>query len=341
MSDQVINNLASQWQHLLSIPDVRVGVVYGGDSAEREISLMSGTQVLQHLVKAGVEAFGIDLASPEAQAQGLSQLQQLQQAPMDVAFIAMHGPGGEDGTVQGVLEYLGIPYTGSGVMASSLGMHKLMTKRIWQSAGIATPDWQVLDDTTNCAEVAQRLGLPIVVKPVHEGSSLGVHIVDSVAAMEAAYADAKAFDRQVMAEQFIAGEEYTIAVLDGQALPTIRLQTDNQFYDLQAKYYSDETLYSFDNDLTIAQQSAMEAECEKAFSVLECQDWGRIDVMRDAEGKDWLLEINTSPGMTTHSLVPMAAERVGLSFEQLVVLVLNLCLQRQASSAQAKSSDHD
>ena len=330
MTNQAVTKLAQQWQHLLTVPTGRVGVIFGGDSAEREISLMSGKQVLQHLLQAGVDAFAIDLASPEARRQGLTQLQQLQQSPMDAAFIAMHGPGGEDGTLQGVLEYLGVPYTGSDVMASSLGMHKLMTKMVWQSAGIATPDWQVLDDNSDCGEIAQRLGLPIVVKPVHEGSSLGVHIVDSVAAMEAAYADARAYDRQVMAEQFIAGEEYTIAVLDGQALPTIRLQTDNQFYDLQAKYYSDETLYSFDNALTVAQQDAMERKCEKAFAALQCRDWGRIDVMRDLEGKDWLLEVNTSPGMTTHSLVPMAAQRIGFSFAQLVVLVLNLCLQRQA-----------
>ncbi len=325
---QAINDMALQWQDLLVIPAGRVAVIYGGDSAEREISLMSGTQVLQHLQAAGLDAFGIDLAGPEAK--GQSMLTQLQAQPMDAAFIAMHGPGGEDGTLQGVLEYLGVPYTGSGVMASSVSMHKLMTKMVWQSAGLPTPRWQLLNEQSDCQQIAHDLGLPLVVKPVHEGSSLGVHIVNSVIDMEAAWADAKAFDRLVMAEQFIAGEEYTVAILRDQALPAIRLTTDNEFYDLQAKYYSDDTQYSFDNALTDQQQGQMEALCADAFAVLECSDWARVDVMRDEDGNNWLLEINTSPGMTTHSLVPMAAQRVGLSFAQLVVLVLNLCLIRDA-----------
>ena len=334
---QAIKDMATQWQDLLAIPKGRMAVIYGGNSAEREISLMSGTQVLQHLQAAGVDAFGIDLAGPEAN--GQSMLEQLQSHAMDAAFIAMHGPGGEDGTLQGVLEFLGVPYTGSGVMASSVSMHKLMTKMVWQSAGLPTPRWALLQDGANCQQIADELGLPLVVKPVHEGSSLGVHIVDSVTAMEAAWADAKAFDRLVMAEQFIAGEEYTVAILRGQALPAIRLTTDNEFYDLQAKYYSDDTQYSFDNSLTDQQQGYMESLCAEAFAVLECDDWARVDVMRDADGKDWLLEINTSPGMTTHSLVPMAAQRVGLNFQQLVVLVLNLCLARskqQYAEGQAK-----
>ena len=328
--NQLSQGLAAEWQDLLSVPTGRIAVIYGGDSAEREISLMSGQQVLKHLLAAGVDAFGLDLAAAEAQERGLSQLQQLQQAGMDAAFIAMHGPGGEDGTLQAVLEYLEVPYTGSGVMASSLGMHKLMTKMVWQSANIATPAWQLLNDQTDWHTVAHNLGLPLVVKPVHEGSSLGVHIVSSIDDMQAAYADAKAFDRQVMAEQFIAGDEYTVAILNGQALPAIRLQTDNEFYDLQAKYYSSDTQYSFDNTLSVTQQADMEAQCVKAFAALECMAWGRIDVMRDKQGKDWLLEVNTSPGMTTHSLVPMAAQQAGLSYAQLVVVILNLCIRQQA-----------
>ncbi|MDP6967973.1 MAG: D-alanine--D-alanine ligase [Gammaproteobacteria bacterium] len=336
--NHVTGGLAVAWQDLLTVPTGRIGVIYGGDSAEREISLMSGQQVLQHLLSAGVDAFGVDLASPQAQAQGLSQLQQLQQASMDAAFIAMHGPGGEDGTLQGVLEYLGVPYTGSGVMASSLGMHKLMTKMVWQSANISTPAWQVLHDHSDFQAVAQKLGLPLVVKPVHEGSSLGVNIVSTIEAMQAAYADAKAFDRQVMAEQLIVGEEYTVAILNDRALPAIRLQTDNEFYDLQAKYYSSDTRYSFDNALSAEQQTAMEAECVRAFAALECGDWGRIDVMRDVQGQDWLLEVNTSPGMTSHSLVPMAAQQAGLSYEQLVVVILNLCIQRQTKKGHKNDS---
>lgn len=326
--NHVTINLADKWQDLLTVPTGRIGVIYGGDSAEREISLLSGQQVLQYLLAAGVDAFGVDLSGPEALASGLTQLQQLQQAAMDAAFIAMHGPGGEDGTLQGVLEYLGVPYTGSGVMASALGMHKLMTKMVWERSNITTPPWRLLDDKSDLVEVANELGLPLVVKPVHEGSSLGVHIAASVDDMQSAYADAKAFDRQVMAEKLIVGEEYTIGILNGRALPAIRLQTNNEFYDLEAKYYSDDTSYSFENTLSAAQQMVLEAECVRAFEAVECLDWGRIDVMRDGQGKNWLLEVNTSPGMTSHSLVPMAAKQAGLSYEQLVVVILNLAIQR-------------
>ena len=326
--NHVTGNLAAEWQDLLIVPNGRVGVIFGGDSAEREISLLSGQQVLKYLLAAGVDAFGIDLSGPEAHASGLTQLQQLQQARMDAAFIAMHGPGGEDGTLQGVLEYLGVPYTGSGVMASALGMHKLMTKMVWERSNIATPPWRLLDDKSDLQEVAKQLGLPLVVKPVHEGSSLGVHIAANVDDMQSAYADAKAFDRQVMAEKLIVGEEYTIGILNGRALPAIRLQTNNEFYDLEAKYYSDDTSYSFENTLSSAQQTALEAECVRAFDAVECADWGRIDVMRDGQGNNWLLEVNTSPGMTSHSLVPMAAKQAGLSYEQLVVVILNLAMQR-------------
>ena len=326
--NHVTINLADEWQDLLTVPTGRIGVIYGGDSAEREISLLSGQQVLQYLLAAGVDAFGVDLSGPEALASGQTQLQQLQQAAMDAAFIAMHGPGGEDGTLQGVLEYLGVPYTGSGVMASALGMHKLMTKMVWERSKITTPPWRLLDDKSDLVEVANELGLPLVVKPVHEGSSLGVHIAASVEDMQSAYADAKAFDRQVMAEKLIVGEEYTIGILNGRALPAIRLQTNNEFYDLEAKYYSDDTSYSFENTLSSAQQMALETECVRAFEAVECLDWGRIDVMRDGQGKNWLLEVNTSPGMTSHSLVPMAAKQAGLSYEQLVVVILNLAIQR-------------
>ena len=326
--NHVTINLADEWQDLLTVPTGRIGVIYGGDSAEREISLLSGQQVLQYLLAAGVDAFGVDLSGPEALASGQTQLQQLQQAAMDAAFIAMHGPGGEDGTLQGVLEYLGVPYTGSGVMASALGMHKLMTKMVWERSKITTPPWRLLDDKSDLVEVANELGLPLVVKPVHEGSSLGVHIAASVDDMQSAYADAKAFDRQVMAEKLIVGEEYTIGILNGRALPAIRLQTNNEFYDLEAKYYSDDTSYSFENTLSSAQQMALETECVRAFEAVECLDWGRIDVMRDGQGKNWLLEVNTSPGMTSHSLVPMAAKQAGLSYEQLVVVILNLAIQR-------------
>ena len=318
-------NLSKDWAPLLDVPDqkIKVAVIYGGTSAEREISLMSGKQVLEHLQSAGVNAFGLDLG-----ADGQDQVQQLQQAQMDAAFIIIHGRGGEDGTLQGVLEFMGVPYTGCGVLASSLGMNKLMTKLVWLAQGVRTPAYEVLKDSSNWAEVAKRLGLPLVVKPVHEGSSLGINIVDSAAALERAYREAEVFDREVMAEQFIDGDEYTIPVLNDRSLPAIRLETDNTFYDLQAKYYSDKTRYLFDNPMTGEEQQGMQDECRYAFQVLGCRDWGRIDVMRDKQGQNWLLEVNTTPGMTSHSLVPMAAKAAGLSFAQLTLVILNLALAR-------------
>ncbi|HIG36633.1 MAG TPA: D-alanine--D-alanine ligase [Oceanospirillaceae bacterium] len=237
-------NLATRWADLLHIPKARVAVIYGGTSAEREISLMSGQQVLEHLLAAGVNAFGLDLG-----VDGQDQVAQLQQAHMDVAFIIVHGRGGEDGTLQGVLEFMGVPYTGCDVLSSSLGMNKLMTKLVWLAQGVKTPPYEVLNDSSNWAEVAKRLGLPLVVKPVHEGSSLGINIVDSAAALERAYRDAARYDREVMAEFFIDGDEYSVPIVNDLALPAIRLETDNSFYDLQAKYYSDETRYMFGNSM--------------------------------------------------------------------------------------------
>tara|TARA_B110000503_G_scaffold39160_1_gene64493 strand:- start:35158 stop:36132 length:975 start_codon:yes stop_codon:yes gene_type:complete len=316
-------NLSQHWSHLLSVPKSRIAVIYGGTSAEREISLMSGKQVLSHLQSAGVNAFGLDLG-----VDGQDQVAQLQQAEMDAAFIILHGRGGEDGTLQGVLEFMGVPYTGCDVLSSSLGMNKLMTKLVWLAQGVSTPAYEVLNDASNWAEVAKRLGLPLVVKPVHEGSSLGINIVDSAATLERAYRDAAEYDREVMAEQFIDGDEYTVPILNDLSLPAIRLETDNVFYDLQAKYYSDETRYLFDNPMTQGDQQSMQDECRYAFQVLGCRDWGRIDVMRDKQGRNWLLEVNTTPGMTSHSLVPMAAEAAGLNFPQLTLVILNLALAR-------------
>ena len=316
-------NLSQHWSHLLTVPKSRIAVIYGGTSAEREISLMSGKQVLSHLQSAGVNAFGLDLG-----VDGQDQVAQLQQAEMDAAFIILHGRGGEDGTLQGVLEFMGVPYTGCDVLSSSLGMNKLMTKLVWLAQGVSTPAYEVLNDASNWAEVAKRLGLPLVVKPVHEGSSLGINIVDSAATLERAYRDAAEYDREVMAEQFIDGDEYTVPILNDLSLPAIRLETDNVFYDLQAKYYSDETRYLFDNPMTQGDQQSMQDECRYAFQVLGCRDWGRIDVMRDKQGRNWLLEVNTTPGMTSHSLVPMAAEAAGLNFPQLTLVILNLALAR-------------
>jgi D-alanine-D-alanine ligase len=304
---------------------MRIAVIYGGTSAEREISLMSGAQVLTHLKSAGVDAFGLDLG-----ADGQDQVAQLQEADMDAAFIILHGRGGEDGTLQGVLDFMSIPYTGCDVLASSLGMNKLMTKLVWLAQGVKTPAYEVLNDGSDWTQVVEHLGLPMVVKPVHEGSSLGINIVDSIESLKQAYLDAAEYDREVMAEQFIDGDEYTVPILNDEALPAIRLETDNVFYDLQAKYYSEKTRYLFDNPMTKAQQKSMEGECGYAFKVLGCRDWGRIDVMRDKQGCNWLLEVNTTPGMTSHSLVPMAAKAAGLSFAQLTLVILNLALARAA-----------
>lgn len=316
-------NLAQQWPHLLQVPKHKVAVIYGGTSAERDISLMSGEQVLTHLKSAGVNAFGIDLG-----VDGQDPILQLQNANMDAAFIILHGRGGEDGTIQGVLEFLSIPYTGCGVLASSLGMNKLMTKLVWLAQGVKTPAYEVLTHTSRWADVAARLGLPLVVKPVHEGSSLGISVVDTVSALENAFKQAQGFDREVMAEQFIEGDEYTIPILNDQALPVIRLETDNVFYDLEAKYYSHDTRYLFDNPMEPSEQAQMQEECRNAFAVLGCKDWGRIDVIRDKNGENWLLEVNTTPGMTSHSLVPMAAKKAGLSFGELTLVILNLALAR-------------
>lgn len=318
-------NLSQSWSHLLTVPNMRIAVIYGGTSAEREISLMSGAQVLTHLKSAGVDAFGLDLG-----ADGQDQVAQLQEADMDAAFIILHGRGGEDGTLQGVLDFMTIPYTGCDVLASSLGMNKLMTKLVWLAQGVKTPAYEVLNDGSDWAQVVEHLGLPMVVKPVHEGSSLGINIVDSIKSLKQAYLDAAEYDREVMAEQFIDGDEYTVPILNDEALPAIRLETDNVFYDLQAKYYSEKTRYLFDNPMTKAQQKSMEGECGYAFKVLGCRDWGRIDVMRDKQGCNWLLEVNTTPGMTSHSLVPMAAKAAGLSFAQLTLVILNLALARAA-----------
>ncbi len=318
-------NLSQSWSHLLTVPNMRIAVIYGGTSAEREISLMSGAQVLTHLKSAGVDAFGLDLG-----ADGKDQVAQLQEADMDAAFIILHGRGGEDGTLQGVLDFMSIPYTGCDVLASSLGMNKLMTKLVWLAQGVKTPAYEVLNDGSDWTQVVEHLGLPMVVKPVHEGSSLGINIVDSIKSLKQAYLDAAEYDREVMAEQFIDGDEYTVPILNDEALPAIRLETDNVFYDLQAKYYSEKTRYLFDNPMTKAQQKSMEGECGYAFKVLGCRDWGRIDVMRDKQGCNWLLEVNTTPGMTSHSLVPMAAKAAGLSFAQLTLVILNLALARAA-----------
>lgn len=297
----------------------RVAVVFGGVSSERVISLKSGAAVLAGLQRAGVDAFGIDLGGEAGQ---LNPVQQLVEAQFDRAFLILHGPGGEDGTIQGVLEMLGKPYTGSGVAASALGMDKLRCKQLWRGAGLATPDFAVVSESTDFAALGEQLGWPIFVKPAHEGSSIGIAKVNNVAELEQAYKAASGFDQLVLAERWMSGAEYTVGVLNGEALPVIKLETSHDFYDFNAKYEADDTRYLFDHGLSGEQQTAIESLVLDAFNAVGCRGWARIDVMQDAEGAFQLLEVNTAPGMTDHSLVPMAAARRGISFEQLVVEIL-------------------
>lgn len=293
----------------------KVVVVYGGTSAEREVSLKSGAAVLEALQRKGVDACGYDPRD-----NGLVGLEQL--AP-SVVFVALHGRGGEDGTLQGALELLNIPYTGSGVLASALGMDKQRTKQVWSAVGLPTPESIMLDAGSDWSAVVAQLGLPLIVKPVHEGSTLGISIVKSQAALEAAYHEAAQFDARVMAERFIVGDEYTVALLGNQVLPAIRVEVPGGFYDYEAKYIANTTQYHLPCGLPTEQEAALADLCQQAFAAIGGVGWGRVDVMRDSEGRFWLLEVNTVPGMTDHSLVPQAAAHAGISFDELVMEILN------------------
>ena len=295
----------------------RVGVLYGGTSAEREISLQTGAAVLDALRQSGVDAVGIDI--------GADAIAQLQATPMDVAFIALHGPGGEDGRIQGVLEYMGIPYTGSDVSASALAMDKLRSKQLWAGIGLSTPEFAVVNADSDWDQVLKNLGGDAIVKPAHEGSSIGMARVQSGAELAQAYRDAAHYDGSVLVERLITGSEYTVAILDGEALPPIKLETDHRFYDYDAKYLADDTRYLCPSGLDAEREQALKALALQAFNSLGCRGWGRVDVMADHLGNFYLLEVNTVPGMTSHSLVPMAAQAAGLSFAELVVRIVRAC----------------
>ncbi|PAU88492.1 D-alanine--D-alanine ligase [Pseudomonas sp. WN033] len=292
----------------------RVAVLYGGHSAEREVSLKSGKAVLEALKGAGVDAYGIDAGDDLAQ-------RLIAERP-DRVFIALHGRGGEDGSLQGLLESLKLPYTGSGVMASALGMDKLRTKLVWQSLGLPTPPYAVLTDEAECAAIVERLGAPLIIKPIHEGSSIGMAKVDSEAALRSAWQAARQYDDVALVEQWITGAEFTVAILDGQALPAIRLQTPHTFYDYDAKYLANDTQYICPCGLPADKEAELAELCLKAFNAVGCHGWGRVDVMQDQTGQFYLLEVNTVPGMTDHSLVPMAAKAAGKSFTDLVLAIL-------------------
>lgn len=293
----------------------KVAVLTGGQSSEREISLLSGAAVLAALRRRGIDAHAFDPAE--------RPLEDLRRDSYQRAFIALHGRYGEDGTVQGALELLGIPYTGSGVLASALAMDKWRTKLIWQAVGVRTPRYVLLDEQTDFSGVVTQLGLPLIVKPVCEGSTIGLTKVTAASDLRGAYAMAAKYDRLVLAEEFIAGPELTAAILADTALPLVRIQPAVELYDYQAKYFSDDTKYFCPSGLPAAQERMIQEQALKAYRVLGCEGWGRVDVILDALGQPYFLEANTSPGMTNHSLVPMAAKQAGIEFDELVVSILN------------------
>ncbi len=298
----------------MSLSFGKVAVLFGGKSAEREVSLKSGNAVLAALRHAGVDAYAFDPAE-----RPLHDIEKY-----DRVFIALHGRYGEDGTIQGALELMGIPYTGSGVMASSVGMDKWRTKLLWQAAGIPTPQFEMITAESNFAAVEARLGLPLFVKPANEGSSIGISKVKHAGALQEAYETATRYDPLVLAEQFIGGGEYTVGILGDMALPVIRIVPANEFYDYDAKYLRDDTQYLCPCGLSPEVERRIRADALRAFHVLGGQGWGRVDFLMDEDGQHYFLEANTSPGMTDHSLVPMGAKAAGIEFDQLVLRILEL-----------------
>ncbi|WP_124553306.1 D-alanine--D-alanine ligase [Methylophilus methylotrophus] len=294
----------------------KVAVLFGGRSGEREVSLKSGSAVLAALQRQGVDAHAFDPAT-----QDLSALK-----AYDRAFIALHGRYGEDGTIQGALELMDIPYTGSGVMASALGMDKWRTKLLWTAAGVTTPNYVLMDVSTHAENVVTALGLPLFVKPANEGSSIGVSKVKQAGDLMAAYNLAKQSDPLVIAEQFVGGGEYTVGILGETALPIVRIVPKNEYYDYEAKYLRDDTEYLCPCGLSAEQERQIQSEAVQAFKVLGCKGWGRVDFLMDDAGKHYFLEVNTSPGMTDHSLVPMAAKAAGMDFDALVIRILQQTL---------------
>jgi D-alanine-D-alanine ligase len=305
----------------------KVGVLFGGRSAEREVSIMSGTGVLAALRTQGIDAHGFDPAE--------RSLAELAAEKFDRVFIALHGRFGEDGTLQGALEQLGIPYTGSGVMASAIGMDKIYTKMIWLMHDLPTPQYALLNADTDLRRVPDTLGLPLIVKPPHEGSTIGITRVNAYAEMRAAYALAAQFDAVVLAEEFIVGREFTVAVLgsgaSARALPITEIIAPQGNYDYQNKYFSDDTKYLCPAPLDAATAAEMDRIAVAAYRAIGCEGWGRVDfLLRASDNKPFLLELNTSPGMTSHSLVPMAARAAGMSYEVLCAEILRMASLKMA-----------
>jgi len=292
----------------------KVAVLFGGKSGEREVSLKSGSAVLAALQRQGVDAHAFDPATrPLHDLEGF-----------DRAMISLHGRFGEDGAMQGALELLGIPYTGSGVMASAIGMDKWRTKMIWSAAGVSTPAFELVKADSDFAAIEKRLGLPLFVKPANEGSSIGISKVKQAGGLQAAYELAAKSDPLVIAEQFVGGGEYTVGILGDQALPIVRIVPKNEFYDFEAKYLRDDTEYLCPCGLSAEKEAQIQQEALQAFNAIGCRGWGRVDFLMDEAGRHYFLEVNTSPGMTDHSLVPMAAKASGISFDALVIRILEL-----------------
>lgn len=300
----------------------KVAVLLGGKSAEREVSLDSGKAVLEALLRSGVNAEGFD-----PQERSVTEL-----VGYDRAFIVLHGRGGEDGQIQGALEWMNVPYTGTGIQGSAIGMDKVKTKQIWQGSDLPTAPYRIISKDSDLTEVIESLGLPLIIKPVHEGSSVGMSKVEKAEDLAAAIEKATVHDAVVMAEKWITGREYTISFLNGLPLPVIRLQppADVAFYDYEAKYNRNDVEYGIPCGLSESEEKNLQELCLRAFQAVGASGWGRIDAMLDEQGHFWLLEVNTVPGMTSHSLVPKAAKAVGYSFDELCVAILAQTLMEQA-----------
>ena len=296
----------------------KVAVLLGGISVEREISLLSGDAIYRSLKSSGVDVHKID-ANPQ-------NIGELSTQGFDRVFVALHGRWGEDGVVQGALEAIGMPFTGSKVLGCALAMDKVRSKQIWQANDLPTAAFKVLRNIDDLAGTVELLGLPLFIKPAREGSSVGVGKVTQASQLENIWRESAALGGEVLAEQFIAGAELTVGILDDQALPVIRMQTANEFYDYQAKYQSDKTQYHCPAGLSDELEQEVQDLAMQAFSLLDCSGWGRVDAMLDSAGRPQLLEVNTVPGMTDHSLVPMAAAATGIKFDALVLKILEATL---------------
>lgn len=304
----------------------KVAVLMGGWAAEREVSLKSGAAVLSAMRQRGIDAHGIDVRRDTV-------IDELRQGGFDRVFNILHGPGGEDGVIQGLLEILGIPYTGSRVMASALAMDKLRTKQLLDGIGLPTPNYMMLDDESDYEYVAANLGLPIMVKPAQQGSSIGISKVERLEALHSAWQAAAQFEGAVIAEQWIEGREYTVAILGDEPLPVILLETPRDFYDYEAKYQSDDTRYICPCGLPKEQEAQLQRLALSTFQAMGAEGWGRVDLFIDKDDRPWIIELNTLPGMTDHSLVPMAAKAAGMEFDELVVRILSQTLAHKGAGS--------